>query len=284
MARSRNYSFTLNNYTDEELENLKKLTGIKYMILGDEVGESGTPHIQGYCSWNSAKSFTATKKLLGNRIHLEVSKGTPFDNYVYCSKESILYETGDRPKKVAQGERKDLQAIKKGIKNGTKIRKLIDDDHINNLQQLKYAESLNKYYEKKRKFKPTVKWYYGATGTGKTKTAYEEMEALTDDDNIYTAMDTGKWWDGYDGQEYIIIDDMRSDFLKFHQLIKLIDRNEYRVETKGSTRQFLGKYIIITSAYPPDKLFHTEEDPGQLTRRLDEIKEFKSSKSEIYNI
>lgn len=273
MARSRNYSFTLNNYTPDELADLKTVSA-KYLILGDEVGENGTPHLQGFVAWPNAKTFTATKKLLGNRCHIEVSKGSPYDNFVYCSKQSILYETGDRPEKVAQGKRNDMEAIKESVQQGMKIKQMCEEGLIGNYQHLKYAETLNKYYEKRRTTKPTVKWFYGPTGTGKTKTAYEEMEGLTDIDNIYVAMDTGKWWDGYDGQEYIIIDDMRKDFMKFHQLLKLLDRYAYRVETKGSTRQFLGIHIIITSCYAPDDMFETREDIQQLLRRIDEIRLF----------
>ena len=88
-------------------------------------------------------------------------------------------------------------------------------------------------------------------------------------------MDTGKWWEGYDAQEYVIIDDMRGDFLKFHQLLKLLDRYPYRVETKGSTRQFLATHIFITSSYHPEEMFSTREDIQQLLRRIDEIKMFE---------
>ena len=165
------------------------------------------------------------------------------------------------PEKVGQGERKDLLEIKKKVAQNIPIKQLLKDDDIKNYQHIKFAEHLKKYYEPKRNEKPIVEWYFGSTGTGKTMRAYERMADLAEDeDNIYTAMDTGKWWDGYDGQEYIIIDDMRGDFLKFHQLLKLLDRYAYRVETKGSTRQFLGKHIIITSPFPPDRLFQTRED------------------------
>lgn len=274
MARSRNYSYTLNNFTPDELTSLKSLEP-KYHIIGNEVGENGTPHLQGYISFSNAKTFTATKKILGPRVHLEASKGTGYDNFVYCSKQKIEHEYGTRPEKTAQGKRNDMEQIHQAVQDGTKIKQMCDEGLIGNYQQLKYAETLNKYYEKRRTTKPTVKWFYGATGTGKTKTAYEEMEGLTDIDNIYVAMDTGKWWDGYDGQEYIIIDDMRGDFMKFHQLLKLLDRYAYRVETKGSTRQFLGIHIIITSAYPPNEMFQTREDIQQLLRRIDEIRLFE---------
>jgi len=44
MERSRNFVFTLNNYTTEEVE-LVKEWDCKYLIFGKEIGESGTPHL-----------------------------------------------------------------------------------------------------------------------------------------------------------------------------------------------------------------------------------------------
>lgn len=275
--RTRNYSFTLNNYTNEEYETLAKIK-CKYIIIGKEVGENGTPHIQGFIIFNNAKSFNATKKQLGSRAHIEPSKGTPYSNFVYCSKDGDFVERGDRPEKVGQGNRVDLKEIKDKISQGQNIKKLLDDNMIVNYQQLKYAETLKKYYEGRRTYKPRVEWYYGETGSGKTKQAYKQFE-VEDPDKVYVAMDTGRWWDGYDGQEFIIIDDMRADFMKFNQLLKLLDRYAYRVETKGSTRQFLGKHIIITSPYHPADIYpNKHEDIQQLLRRIDSIKQFSIKK------
>lgn len=285
--RYRNFLFTLNNYTTEELKQLQELglKEIKYIILGQEIAPTtGTPHLQGFLIWNNAKTKSATIKKLPRRTHVKIANGTPYENYVYCSKDgNVCWEIGDRPEKVGQGKRTDMLEIKKKIKKNINIKTLLEEDDIVNYQQLKYAENLKKYYEVKRNWKTEVKWYYGATGTGKTKMAYEEMvEEAQDEDNIYFSMDTGKWWEGYDAQEYVIIDDMRADFLKFHQLLKLLDRYPYKVETKGSTRQFIPKKIIITSAYHPSKMFRTREDLGQLIRRIDVIKEFKDWRYE-YN-
>ena len=225
--RHRNYTITLNNYTEEELIKLQELglKDIEYIVLGGEIApNTGTPHIQGFVRWRNAKTEQATRKRLPRRSHVEIAIGTPHQNYLYCTKDgNVLWELGDRPEKVGQGKRKDMSDIKKKVAQNANIKQMLKDDDIQNYQQLKYAEQLKKYYETTRNWKPEVKWYWGATGTGKTKTAYEEvLEEAQDQDNVYFSMDTGKWWDGYDGQEYVIIDDMRGDFMKFHQLLKLV--------------------------------------------------------------
>ncbi len=67
MSRYRNLVFTLNNYTQSEVNAIKTLDGdndISYLIFGYEVGESGTPHLQGYIELSKQKSLRQLKKLL----------------------------------------------------------------------------------------------------------------------------------------------------------------------------------------------------------------------------
>ena len=48
MSKSANYVFTLNNYQDKpEAVALLNLLPCRYMKYGREVGEEGTPHLQG---------------------------------------------------------------------------------------------------------------------------------------------------------------------------------------------------------------------------------------------
>ena len=80
--RSRRWCFTLNNYTDDETKSILeqvKDTDTKY-ILGFEVGDQGTPHIQGYMEFKNARSFASMKKMIP-RAHLEKAKGNTKQNY-----------------------------------------------------------------------------------------------------------------------------------------------------------------------------------------------------------
>lgn len=86
---AKRWCFTLNNYTEEELIIIgSKVPELceKY-IIGKEVGESGTPHLQGYIE---LKSKARPKGLFGiDRIHWEVARGNRMDNDKYCSKEDV---------------------------------------------------------------------------------------------------------------------------------------------------------------------------------------------------
>lgn len=265
----RPWCFTINNWTDDDWERLQQLPvkyAIKYLIYGKEIcPTTGTPHLQGYVAFESPILFSSVRKKLP-RARLIPAKGEAKANRVYCSKSNDFVEYGDMPQ---QGKRNDIDTIRDLIKEGAGMEQIVDK--ATSYQSMKTGEMLLKYKEKKRDFKPIVKWYYGATGTGKTRTANEENEGK----RIYTAMETSRWFDGYDAHEVLIIDDMRRDFIKFHNLLKLLDRYEFRIETKGGSRQMLAKVIIITCPIHPAVMWEAQgEDIAQLIRRIDEIREF----------
>lgn len=82
----KNWCFTLNNYNEIEVKELKEIFGSNgSYIMGFETGNSGTPHIQGFISFNNK---TRPMELIKNkRIHWEKCKGSFKDNIKYCSKD-----------------------------------------------------------------------------------------------------------------------------------------------------------------------------------------------------
>jgi len=90
--RSRKWSFTLNNYTEEEYDTITQACNNKdwKYIIGKEVGESGTPHLQGFIEHTNAISFDLMKQILP-RAHIEKSKGTTQQNLTYCSKDNDFH-------------------------------------------------------------------------------------------------------------------------------------------------------------------------------------------------
>lgn len=81
-ARSRNWFFTLNNYTALEIKEICKID-CKY-VFQEEKGEKGTPHLQGCLMFENAKSFRVIKKLL-KRAHIERVKNK-LASIRYCAK------------------------------------------------------------------------------------------------------------------------------------------------------------------------------------------------------
>lgn len=86
LIRSRKWCFTLNNYEDNSEEKIVTQLHNDLYIIGKEIGESGTPHLQGYLEFKNARSFASVKKILPS-AHIEKARGTRKDNFIYCSKE-----------------------------------------------------------------------------------------------------------------------------------------------------------------------------------------------------
>lgn len=87
-SRSRRWAITLNNYTDDEYNSITNtfLNRNYSYIIGKEVGENGTPHLQIYIECKNAVSFNTIKRIC-NRFHIEKAVGNKKSNIAYCSKE-----------------------------------------------------------------------------------------------------------------------------------------------------------------------------------------------------
>lgn len=95
--RNRKWCLTINNYTEDHLTQLAQLatTSDRY-IIGREVGEQGTPHLQCFFRFKNPKRFTTLKSLIPHG-HWEIAKGSIQDNFKYCSKEGH-YDSNIKPK------------------------------------------------------------------------------------------------------------------------------------------------------------------------------------------
>jgi len=258
----------VNNYEDSDLTNVNTLQeSSKYLIVGQERGIEGTRHLQGYVTLKNPKTFSAMKVLLP-RAHLEVAKGNAQQNKTYCSKEGDIYiEYGELPR---SGKRTDLEKVEETIIDNPDcpLRSVIKSGA--NLQAIRVAEKYLTYFEAKRDWKPEVYWFYGVSGSGKSYTAFS-----TAGENYYVCQETDQWWDGYDGQDVVIIDDMRKNFCTFNRLLVLLDQYECRIQVKGGYRQLLAKKIFITTCYAPEEMYSTREDIFQLQRRITEVVKFE---------
>ncbi len=263
-GRSRGWCYTLNNYNDDDLAKLGEMVS-EYHVYGRERGDSGTPHLQGYVHFRNAKSFSRVKRLLGGSAHLEQRQGTAGQAIAYCKKDGDYTETGVAPQ---QGLRTDLASVRMAVMSGASMRTLIQE--VTSYQGIRSAEKLLEYLEQPRDVSvaPEIHWFYGLTGTGKSKAAFERWP------NAYWVPD-GKWFVGYNGHEEVIWDDFRPGHVTFSRLLRLTDRYPVSVECKGGMRQFRAKTICFTSPEHPSEMFVDADDKvDQLMRRITKITHF----------
>lgn len=129
---SCHWCFTINNWTEAELKHLIDVASkeCKYLVIGKEKGEQGTPHLQGYLHLNKKKRFAPVKKLLSpdRACHVERCKGSPADNITYCKKEGDFMEVGKVPVSQA-GCRTDLESFKEAVQSGITDYAILIDSH-----------------------------------------------------------------------------------------------------------------------------------------------------------
>lgn len=281
MSKSNRFCFTLNNYQDIHyaLFTNGPIEQIKYFVVGKEVGEQGTPHLQGYVEFNNRDQLriTAAKQRLvriglPDSIHVEIARGNAQQNITYCTKDGQFVEGGDRPK--GQGKRTDLDDVADAINNGSSLIEIANQFPTSFIKFSNGIQRLLNLKNSRRFFKTEVIWLYGPTGTGKSRYAW------TAEPEAYMKSSSHKWWDGYTGQDVVIVDDYRpSAHLPFNFMLNLFDRYPLSVEVKGATVEFISKTIYVTSPYSPsqtceDLEWIKEEMKDQFLRRIDKIIHF----------
>lgn len=278
--QTKRWSFTVNNYSPEEMQHLidlSKTSSIRYIVIGKEVGESGTPHLQGYVETSKKMSMGGIKKLVNSRAHFEISKGSAQENRTYCLKDNNpLLEKG---KPVIERQRTDLEDVKEDIDNGVAYSDLWDK-HFSLM--VRYRKSFEEYGNIKRlgsRTMPKVYIWWGRTGTGKTRGAFDMAAAEFNDS--YWVWPGGAWFDGYRGERVAIFDEFHGgedQGISFSLWKKLCDRYPLTVPVKGSFTNWSPEIIILTSNVDPSQWWPKEMKPlewkDQFNRRIFEIKEF----------
>lgn len=262
--KNRKWFLTINNFDDKEWWNAcDEVHKCKYGICCKEVGELGTPHLHIWLHYENARTGESVQKKFP-RCWKQVGKGNDNDQ-VYLKKQNEFVEHGIPEK---QGRRKDIDTVKEIIAGGGGMEEVVTS--VNSYQAMRCAELILKYTEKPRPINPIkVFWFYGGAGTGKTRYVFDN------EDHPFTPI-TIKWWEGYDADAVVLIDDWRPEWCGYKDLLRLTDIYPFRVESKGGSRQVQYKKIYITSDLSPREYFgrRSDKDLLQLERRITLLKCF----------
>lgn len=249
-----------------DTEEMKQWTSVVFASVGlEKAPKSGRMHLQGCVYFKNPRVCSGVDKLLPPNTWFKPARGDECSNDKYTSKERRILLIG---KPMAQGERVDLEAIRDRIINGgTTPNELACETGIG-YDDLKFAETIFRLAGNapKREWKTSVIWLYGAAGRGKSHIA----KALIGDDDCWKSSAKLDYWQGYQGQETVWLDEFRGDKCTFTALLEILDSTPYEVNVKYGSHQLLARRLVVTSPMHPEKIYPScAENVNQLLRRIE---------------
>lgn len=292
-TRSRAWVFTLNNPTAEDWHTVRNLSQCQYACYAQEIApETGTPHIQGYLYFTSQRWFHSVKKQLP-KAWLGCRAGTHEQARMYCkgpytSKKGktkplndTFEERGDPPK---QGDRNDLADLRAAVESGLRGPKLYEQRELDGVRSKypRWEEKLIANDDRVKAYEmyengilPELRVIWGPSNIGKTRYVFDR-HALRDVYRLVIGDGTSKsvWWNNYEGQPVILIDDFDGE-ITYRYLLQITDRYPISMQSKFGYVWRRCTHMYITSNSPPDQWYRAEPDKTPLLRRIKEVIELK---------
>jgi len=261
--RKMNWVFTWNN-PDYDQEQPNVWPNVKYAIWQHEVGASGTPHYQGYVCFDKLMSLAQLRELFPHVSHWEPRRGTHAEAKAYCSKsDTRTHGPFEHGIDLAQGQRTDLAAAAEYAKDHT-MSEVAEEYPTLYVRYERGLKSYKNIITPDRQTHTQLVIYWGPPLTGKSTRA---RELWPDAFWLKRARSGEPWWDGYDGQATVIIDEFYG-WISVDTMCRLIDFTPMSVEAKGTTVKFTSERIVILSNKSPEEWWSCEL--YGMRRRLDQ--------------
>lgn len=236
-TRGRTWCFTWNNYRDIDIQYLVEKLSCERYLFGEEIGTSGTPHLQGVVHFKNARTFEQCRKIFKNN-HIEKC-----DNFhaslKYCSKDGKTFSNIP-----GMTTRKEI------------LLKKYEDVVWKDWQQ-SLIEEINTQPDDR-----TVIWVVDKNGnSGKSflsKYLYLKYDAIIADgkkDNVFNQVKN--WMDVHNNSEspkIIILDVPRhnADYINYGVLEQLKNGLIYSGKYEGGVCAFESPHVVIFSNDEPD--------------------------------
>lgn len=266
MSKARAWLGTLNNPDTTMVEAYlsKWFTEAKASYVNGQLekGKEGTIHIQYFLIFPGQIRLAALKKICPKSHFEPVRRDNGASDY--CLKEDTRlegpWEFGIKPARrnisgdVASQNKRILElgpekCVEEGlihIKDYLKIKTACNTYHLNTTVSVDHTDTKGI-------------WFWGKPGVGKSR------KARADYPNAYLKP-MSKWWDGYQGQKTVILDDLDTNVLG-HYLKIWADRYHCTGEIKGGTVPLQHTHFIVTSNYSIDSLFNSDLDMASAIKR-----------------
>ncbi|AHH31462.1 replication-associated protein [Dragonfly larvae associated circular virus-2] len=209
----------------------------------EEGGEDGYLHWQVMVAFTKKIGLSGVKVLFGPAAHAELSRSAAATQYVWKEETRVAgtqFNLGAKP--FERNSKRDWDSIWLSAQEGN-LEAIPADVRVVSYRTLR---AIGSDYAVPRALERTCYVFWGSTGTGKSRTAWEQagMDAYCKDPR-------SKFWDGYCSQENVVIDEFRGG-IDISHILRWLDRYPVRVEIKGSSRPLQATKLWITSNLDPN--------------------------------
>ncbi|AXH74450.1 MAG: helicase [Circoviridae sp.] len=268
MSRNRHWGLTIFDKIDGEdfILAAKKAKATSAVCQLEKCPDTGKLHLQCYIGFANARLFSAMQKNFKG-AHLDSIKD-PVCSWSYCQKEETRVDGpwmfGDPPA-PRLNKKGDRAAFNRALLDKGAVQGYLDGD----IRAEDYCRVSRAIDELRAKTRPAPEsrsnldnyWFYGKTGTGKSRACHERWPG-------HYRKDVNKWWDHYDGQQVVIIDDLDPTHQYLARSLKIwSDHNPFPAEVKfGKLSDIRPATIVVTSQYKPQEIFSAEDASAVLRR------------------
>lgn len=230
------------------LKELEQHGAIKEYVIAQEKHEDGGLHLHAFIKFEKKVYLTPTKFDIGEHHgNYQVAKCWKAVER-YCKKGGDFIANIDLDNARMKKAKRNAELLKMDVCEA------VDEGEISLFQVKSFVQSKEIYNLKKQKQadeERTNYWIVGEPGIGKSQWARRTFP------NAFKKA-CNKWWDGYQGEPAVIMDDLDTNVLGHY--LKIWGDNYFCTgEVKGGTIPLSYKNMVITSNYKISQLWRDDK-------------------------
>lgn len=249
------------------LEQCLKLRQITFISVGHEIApKTGMHHLQGYIEIQGRMTFKQFKNMQifsGQKpVWVAQARGNGMENIEYTGKakdEGRYYYISGEFRNYGQGKSKDMVLVQKKLDQGVVLSDIYRNHFETSAKHYRFFKEYISVTTPSRDSPTQVYYIYGPSGTGKSKYCADTWGFNRELVYWLPLQKAGGnvWWDGYEGQKTVIIDDWYPGYFgKGHCTFmqRLVDRYPFMVAIHCGQVNFAATTIVFSSNTPIDEI------------------------------
>lgn len=273
-VRAKNFCLTIYDVSEEMSTRLCGLVAagkLRYIVFQLETcPRTGRAHYQTYLQTKGRSSYAQVQTIVGvPNCHVEQRAGSHEEAAKYCKKLESRF-VGPSPEGcevsgeygepiTGPGMRSDIMALKESIDEGLSEKELFDLHFASMIRNYRAVDYYVRLSIPKRRHQTKALVLFGDTGNGKS---YRANQAYPDAFHLRRPNDNNVWWDGYRGQETVIVEEFEG-WLPIVMIKTMIDEHPMQVAVKNASVEFSPTLVIFLSNKDP-RIWWPKACPGSL--------------------